>query len=140
MEKNLITSNTKIIAEIANSHQGDADQAIRLANKCIEAGAHAIKFQVYFAEELLHVNHQRFQHFKKQSFNPSKWNAIFKKIKKKNSKIYCDVFGLQSLAIANNKKVDGFKVHSSDLINKILLDKLSRIKKKIFFCHLEEAL
>lgn len=133
MEKNLITSSTKIIAEIANSHQGDLEQAIRLANKCIEAGADAIKFQVYFAEELLHVNHQRFQHFKKQSFNPSEWNTIFKKIKKKNSKIYCDVFGLQSLAIAKNKKVDGFKVHSSDLINKNLLDKLSRIKKKDIF-------
>ena len=39
MEKNLIISNTKIIAEIANSHQGEADQAIELANKCIDAGA-----------------------------------------------------------------------------------------------------
>ena len=35
--------------------------------------------------------------------------------------------------IAKNKKVDGFKVHSSDLINKNLLDKLSRIKKKDIF-------
>ncbi len=133
MEKNLITPKTKIIAEVANSHQGHADQAIKLANKCIEAGADAIKFQVYSAEELLHVNHQRFQHFKKQSFNLSEWNTIFKKIKKKNAKIYCDVFGLQSLKIAQNKKIDGFKVHSSDLINKNLLDKLCKIKKKDIF-------
>ncbi len=133
MEKNLIISNTKIIAEIANSHQGEADQAIELANKCIDAGADAVKFQVYSAEELLHINHQRFQHFKKQSFNFNEWKRIFKKIKKKNSKIYCDVFGLQSLAIAQNKKVDGFKVHSSDLINKNLLDKLCKVKKKDIF-------
>ena len=58
MEKNLIIPNTKIIAEVANSHQGEVDQAIKLANKCIEAGADAVKFQVYSAEELLHINHQ----------------------------------------------------------------------------------
>ena len=133
MEKNFINSNAKIIAEIANSHQGDKNQAIRLANKCIEVGVDAIKFQVYFAEELLHVNHKRFQHFKKQSFNARDWNTIFKKVKKKNSKIYCDVFGLQSLAIAQNKKVDGFKVHSSDLINKNLLEKLCKFKNKDIF-------
>ncbi len=133
MEKNLIISDTKIIAEIANSHQGDADLAIKLANECIEAGANAVKFQVYFAEELLHVNHQRFRHFKEQSFSVSEWNRIFKKIKKKNCKIYCDVFGLNSFKVANNKKVDGFKVHSSDLINKNLLDKLCRVKKKDIF-------
>ena len=133
MEKNLIIPNTKIIAEVANSHQGEVDQAIKLANKCIEAGADAVKFQVYSAEELLHINHQRFQHFKKQSFNFREWNTIFKKIKKKNAKIYCDVFGLQSFTIAQNKKVDGFKVHSSDLINKNLLDNLSKIKKKDIF-------
>ena len=86
MEKNLINPKTKIIAEVANSHQGEVDQAIKLANKCIEAGADAIKFQVYNAEELLHVDHQRFQHFKKQSFNLSEWNTIFKKIKKKKCK------------------------------------------------------
>ena len=86
MEKNFINSNAKIIAEIANSHQGDKNQAIRLANKCIEVGVDAIKFQVYFAEELLHVNHKRFQHFKKQSFNARDWNTIFKKVKKKKIK------------------------------------------------------
>ena len=133
MEKNFINSNAKIIAEIANSHQGDKNQAIRLANKCIEAGVDAVKFQVYFAEELLHVNHKRFQHFKKQSFNTRDWNTIFKQVKKKKSKIYCDVFGLQSLAIAQNKKIDGFKVHSSDLINKNLLERLCKFKNKDIF-------
>lgn len=133
MEKNLIISKTKIIAEIANSHQGVATKAVTLGNKCIESGADAIKFQVYFAEELLHHSHKRFKHFKKQSFSIKQWSKIFKKIRKKNSKIYCDVFGLKSFEVANNNKVDGFKVHSSDLINKILLDRLSKVKNKKIF-------
>ena len=133
MEKNKLENNIKVIAEIANSHQGNVDNAIKLGNKCIEAGASAIKFQVYFAEELLHNSHKRFNHFKKQSFSSNEWIKIFKKIKKKSAKIYCDVFGLQSFAVANNFKVDGFKIHSSDLINRNLLDELSKIKNKDIF-------
>ena len=83
MEKNNLTTNTKIIAEIANSHQGNSGNAIMLGNKCIAAGASAIKFQVYFAEELLHNSHKRFNHFKKQSFSSNEWSKIFKNIKKK---------------------------------------------------------
>ena len=41
MEKNRLEK-TKIIAEIANSHQGKPSNAIKLANQCIEAGADAI--------------------------------------------------------------------------------------------------
>ena len=58
-KKNLIISKTKIIAEIANSHQGVTTKAVTLGNKCIESGADAIKFQVYFAEELLHHSHKK---------------------------------------------------------------------------------
>ena len=133
MEKNKLNINTKIVAEIANAHQGSMLNAINLANKCIVSGADAVKFQVYSAKELLHASHKRYNHFKKQSFNLSQWNDIFKKIKKKKSKIFCDVFGEESFAIANNNKVDGFKIHSSDLINKNLIDLVSKVKQKEIF-------
>ena len=45
MEKNKLEK-TQIIAEIANSHQGKPSNAIKLANKCIEAAADAVKFQI----------------------------------------------------------------------------------------------
>lgn len=126
--------NTKIIAEIANAHQGSVLNAINLANRSIDAGADAVKFQVYSAKELLHIKHKRYKHFEKQSFNKSQWNYIFKKIKKKNAKIFCDVFGEESFNnIKKNNKVDGFKIHSSDLINKKLIDLVSKtLKKEVF--------
>ena len=132
MEKNKL-DNTKVIAEIANSHQGSTSNAIKLANKCIEAGASAIKFQVYSANELLHSSHSRFKHFEKQSFNTSQWSNIFKKVNKKKAKIFCDVFGEESFKIANNNKIDGFKIHSSDLINKNLIDLVSKTRNKEIF-------
>ena len=57
MGKNL---RTEVIAEIANTHQGDPDYAYRLAKICQQKGADAIKFQIYFAEELLSKNIQDF--------------------------------------------------------------------------------
>ncbi|NQT22686.1 MAG: hypothetical protein HQ579_04510, partial [Candidatus Omnitrophica bacterium] len=43
----------KIIAEIANAHQGEPNRAIDLAKESAKAGADAVKFQIYFAHELL---------------------------------------------------------------------------------------
>jgi len=132
VEKNKLNK-TKVIAEIANSHQGNPLNAIKLANKCIAVGADLVKFQVYSASELLHSSHKRYNHFDNQSFNAEQWKNIFKKIEKKSSKIICDVFGEDSFKIANNRKVDGFKIHSSDLINKNLLNLVSKIKNKEIF-------
>ena len=41
-----------VIGEIANSHQGDFRQAIKLANEINKTGIDAIKFQIYSADEL----------------------------------------------------------------------------------------
>ncbi len=133
MEKNKLTRNTKIIAEIANSHQGKISNAINLANKCIEVGVDAVKFQVYSANELLHPSHKRFKHFENQAFTSNQWNKIFRNIKKKKSKIFCDVFGEESYSIANRDRVDGFKLHSSDLINRNLINLVANSKKKLIF-------
>ena len=72
---------TEVIAEIANTHQGDPDYAYKLAKTCQQAGADAIKFQIYFAEELLAKNHPKFHHFKNQSFDKSVWKDLINSLK-----------------------------------------------------------
>ena len=59
----------EIIAEIANAHQGDPEIAYEIALEAYNAGSDAIKYQIYFAEELLVKRHKRYEHFKNQSFN-----------------------------------------------------------------------
>ena len=125
--------NTKVIAEVANSHQGKVATAIELANQSIESGADAVKFQIYSANELLHPKHKRYVHFDKLSFSSKEWRQIFKKVKKKGAKIFCDVFGENSLNIAKKNNVDGFKIHSSDLINRNLLEKITKVGNKEVF-------
>ena len=83
MEKNQQIKKTEIIAEIANAHQGSSENALKLALESSRAGADAVKFQVYFAEEMLSKNHARYNHFKKQSFNEKTWEYLINSLKKK---------------------------------------------------------
>lgn len=122
----------KIIAEVANAHQGDFSKAYKLAQKSKEAGADAVKFQIYFADEMLDKKHPHFNHFKKQSFSENQWTNLIKKTKKLNIKIYCDVFGIRAFKLAKKNMVDGYKIHSSDLNNILLLKQVARENKDVF--------
>ena len=129
MGKNL---RTEVIAEIANTHQGDPDYAYRLAKSCQKSGADSIKFQIYFAEELLSRKHPRFKHFKNQSFSKSIWKDLIKSLKNSGTNIYADIFGLEAFDLAKKCGLDGFKIHSSDLNNYEIFDNISNNKKKYF--------
>ena len=71
MVKTVVKSKKRIeiIAEIANSHNGSPEDAIRLAKECFTIDIDAVKFQIYFADELLTTYHSRYEHFKSQSFS-----------------------------------------------------------------------
>jgi len=122
----------EIIAEIANAHQGNPETAIKLAKSAKVSGADAVKFQIYFADDFISENHSRFDHFKKQSFSINQWKTIIKKTKKLGIKIYCDILGEKAFELAKALNVDGYKIHSSDISNKKLLNKISKQSKKIF--------
>ena len=124
--------NIIIVAEIANAHQGDPELALKLAKKVVQAGATSIKFQIYFADEFLTTSHPRYQHFKKQAFSKEEWGYILTESKKLNTEVYVDIFGLDAYSAAEKADIDGYKVHSSDLNNTKLLDKLALQEKKVF--------
>jgi len=127
-------NNIEIIAEIANAHQGDPKLALNIAEEAIKAKADAIKFQMYTPDELISKNHKMYNIFKNLSFNKIEWEFIFNNIlKQKKIKVYLDIFGIESLNFSKKFKIDGYKVHFSDLMNTPLLVKLSKMNKLIFF-------
>jgi len=125
-------SKITIISEIANAHQGEYKIAQELARSAVNAGADAIKFQIYFADELLVKHHPRYNHFNNQQFKESEWQEIFYFCKELNTKIYADIFGFQALKIFNKYNLDGIKIHSSDLLNLPLLKEAATSSNKIF--------
>jgi N,N'-diacetyllegionaminate synthase len=122
----------EVIAEIANSHQGSVKTLKKLLTKLSKLNIKIIKFQIYFADELLTKSHKRFSHFKNQSFSEKEWINILEYSKKKKFKIYTDIFGLKAFKLANKMNVDGYKIHSSDLCNLKILQLLNKSKKMIF--------
>lgn len=122
----------EVIAEIANSHQGSIIILKKLLNKLSKTNIKVIKFQIYFADELLIGNHERFDHFKNQSFSEREWINIINFSKKKKFKIYVDIFGLKALRLSKRIGVDGFKIHSSDLCNVEMLKAVNKLNKKVF--------
>ena len=125
-------NNINIIAELANAHQGDPKLALKLAKESVESGADSIKFQIYFADEFLTTTHPRYEHFKKQAFSKEEWKELLLESKKLDVEVYADIFGLEAYEIATKYEVDGYKIHSSDLNNTKLLDKLALQEKKVF--------
>lgn len=122
----------EIIAEIANAHQGDPEAALKIACAAAEAGVDSVKFQVYFARELLTEDHPQFGHFNRLSFTEKIWERLLKESRKSNVRIYADVFGADAARVAAGSSVDGFKIHSSDLTNDLLLEVVARAGKKVF--------
>ena len=117
------------IAEIANSHQGDIHRAIETANQAIlSSGADYVKFQVYTADELLVKSHKRYEHFKSQSFSSRDWQLLFSSLKFPKEKIFCDVFGLESLNLCLDCDIANLKIHSSDIYNIQLLEEIKKHK------------
>ena len=61
-----------LIAEIGGNHEGDFDAALRLADQALEAGADAVKFQVYYGDTLVSsvASPDRNAHFKRFELSP----------------------------------------------------------------------
>ena len=123
----------EIVAEVANSHQGKIKIAERIIRNFYTAGARSIKFQIYFAEDFLTADHERFSHFKKQSFAEREWIKFIKLTRKTGyENIYADILGIRAFKVAKKLNLNGYKIHSTDLTNDFLLKKLSQENKKIF--------
>jgi N,N'-diacetyllegionaminate synthase len=123
----------EIIAEVANSHQGQFNLAKKIVKTFFKEGATSIKFQIYFAEDFLTSDHERFNHFKKQSFSENQWLNLIKITKKVGFKnVYADILGLKAFKVAKKLNLDGYKIHSTDLSNDLLLEKIAKEEKKIF--------
>ena len=70
----------------------------------------------------------RFEHFKQQSFTKNSWRNLIKKTKQLGVKVYADIYGIQAFKLASECRVDGYKIHSSDLSNFHILSLINNIK------------
>lgn len=134
-----------LIAEIGVNHESDLDLAKNMCLSAKESGANCVKFQTYKAELIASKNAKsywdlnenpelnQFELFKNyDSFGESEYIELKK---------YCDSIEIDFMSTPFdieclnwlNKLVDAFKISSSDITNKLLIEEVDTFEKPIIF-------
>lgn len=124
-----------VIAEVGVNHNGDLDLARRLIDVAARAGAEAVKFQTFFADELVTTTAAQADY---QARNRGRDDSQYEMLRAlelseddyRALKLYCDDKGIIFLSTPFSERavdlladigVDGFKISSGDLTHLPLL-------------------
>lgn len=133
---------TKIIAEIAQAHDGSLGMVHSYIDALSKTGVDAIKFQTHIAEaessiyEPFRVKFSkqdatRFDYWKRMEFSLEQWKEI---------KQHCDEVGLEFMSspfsnaavdLLEEVGVETYKVGSGEVNNHVLLEKIAQTGKKV---------
>jgi N,N'-diacetyllegionaminate synthase len=136
---------TFIIAEAGVNHNGSLKKALKLIDVAVAAGANAIKFQTFRAENLAtdfapKADYQKFKSLKKEThfqmlknleFTDFMHKTCLKECKRKKIIFISSAFDIESLDYLKNLKLSYFKVPSGEITNIPYLKVLGKFKKKI---------
>ena len=139
------TNKTFIIAEAGVNHNGSLKKVLKLIDVAASAGANAIKFQTFKAENLTTVNapkaeyqkykslkkETQFQMLKKLEFTEAMHSACFQKCQKKKIIFISSAFDIDSLNYLKKFKLRYFKVPSGEITNIPYLEVLGKFRKKV---------
>ncbi len=135
-----------IIAEAGVNHNGDYDLAIRLIDEAVNAGAHAIKWQIYKAKTLCVKNSPRFWNWDGETDDKGTQYDSYSLLDKfplenyRKLANYCKTKGIEFMATPFDEEAIDFmesidatsyKISSSDCTNIPLIRKIARHRKPI---------
>ena len=133
-----------IIAEAGVNHNGKFSLAKKMIDEAKNAGADAVKFQVFHAEQLVTKTAEKAAYQKKTTGNSSQYNMLkkleltkdeFRKLaayaKKKNIIFLASAFDKESVDFLYELKVPAFKIPSGEITNFSLLKHIARKGKPI---------
>ena len=130
----------RVIAEIGLNHDGDVDLAGRLVDACADAGAWAIKLQVFDAEELLvadapapaHVRAASLRDFfARFELHADAYRALIARARSRGLAVIATAFDSQAVKMLDALGLDAFKVASGDLTHVILIEHVARTGRPV---------
>lgn len=107
----------EIIAEIAQGYEGNPKLAELLVKGAVVANADAIKLQLVFADELCIPTYPYYGLFKSLEMSDEVWMGLVNRVHEAGKRIYFDVYGDRSLALARSSGADGVKISTTDFYN-----------------------
>ena len=125
--------NTKIIAEMACSHEGDAALAKAIITAAARARANIIQLQIWNAEKMMSPAREDFQLIKDLELSEDTWQELvdFSRENFPELEIYVCVYEHATIPFIERLGVDGYKINSSDLSNPLVLELVARTGKPV---------
>jgi len=134
-----------IIAEAGVNHNGDITLAKKLIDAASEAGADAVKFQTFKAENLVSknaskaeyqknttdANESQFEMIKKLELDLQTHRELIAYSKEKNILFLSTPFDLESVDMLHNLGLEIFKIPSGELTNLPYLRKIGALNKQV---------
>ena len=102
---------TEIIAEIGANWEGSITKAQKIMQECKNAGASAVKFQMWRADDL-YPNHPKYKLIKKSELTFTKAKKLKKFADEIGIEFFCSVFFPESVDFLEYLKVKRYKISS----------------------------
>ena len=101
-----------IIAEIGSNWQGSVNKAKKIIHECQKAGADAIKFQMWRAEDLYNTSHPNWKNIKKSELTFGKVRKIKEYSDKEGIEFFCSAFYPEAVDLLESLNVKKYKIAS----------------------------
>jgi len=122
-------NNGYVIAEIACGHEGDPKKLKKLIDCVVESKCQIIKFQIFKTFERAIQGHKEWDIFSKLELSDNVWKKYIAYAKNKGLSVFADLYGHDSFSFAKKLNIDGYKIHSEDLLNTEFILEVCKSKK-----------
>lgn len=129
----------KIIAEVAQAHDGSLGTAHAYIDALADAGAHAVKFQTHFASEestpaepwrvkFSHKDESRYEYWQRMEFEPPEWRELKAHADERDLIFLSSPFSVKAIDLLMSLGVIAWKVASGEVSNKPLIARMAATK------------
>ena len=102
----------EIVAEIGSNWEGSISKAEKIIQECKNAGADAVKFQMWRATDLYKKSHPNWKEIKKSELSFEKARQINNLCKKIKIEFFCSAFFPEAIDFLESIKTKRYKVAS----------------------------
>ena len=129
----------KIIAEVAQAHDGSLGTAHAYIDAIADAGAHAVKFQTHVASEestpaepwrvkFSHKDESRYEYWQRMEFEPPEWRELKAHADERDLIFLSSPFSVKAIDLLMSLGVIAWKVASGEVSNKPLIARMAATK------------
>ena len=121
-----------VIAEPANTHNGRVEDLIELTCAAADAGADAIKYQVFEPDHLSVPDYEWYKVYEQIAISYERWPEVFATARQRGLAPLVEVFDVAAARFCVAQDVRGFKLNTADVANRPLIEFLTREASIVF--------